>query len=330
MPVWKLEIKKHLAGLNLTASRECEIIEELSQHLEDRYQEMLASGISCNEACHASLTEIANSQLLARELRRIESNINIEPVVFGVRRRNMLEAIWQDITFAIRMLCKNVGFTTVAVISLALGIGANTAIFQLIDAVAMRTLPVRNPESIVDVHITDMSKARGSRNSWHEAVNNPAWEQIRDRQQTFDGIFAWGNEGFDISPAGESRWADGLYVSGSFFPVLDVKPVLGRVFNADDDIRGCASPGAVISYSFWQREYAGSRAVLGQKIMVNHHPAEIIGVTSSGFFGLEVGHSYDLAVPVCWEATVDGDGNVLNSSTDWWLIVMARLKPGIS
>jgi len=124
--------------------------------------------------------------------------------------------------------------------------------------------------------------------------------------------------------------ADGLWVSGSYFPVLDVKPAFGRLLNADDDKRGCASPGAVISYSFWQREYAGSPAVLGQKIMVNHHPTEIIGVTAKGFFGLEVGHSYDLAVPVCWEATVDGEGNVLNSSTDWWLNVMARLKPGMS
>src|SRR5882724_8157843 len=185
MPDWKPEIKKHLVGLNLTATREAEIIEELSQHLEDRYQELLVSGMNHDEACRASLTEISNSELLTTQLRRVESRVKLEPVVFGARRRNMLEAIWQDITFAIRMLRKNIGFTAVALISLALGIGANTAIFQLIDAVAMRTLPVRNPENIVDVHITDMSKARGSRGSWHEALNNPAWEQVRDRQQTF-------------------------------------------------------------------------------------------------------------------------------------------------
>ena len=330
MPDWKNEIRKHLVGLNLSAAREDEIIEELSQHLDDRYHEMLASGVRHYEAYRTALIDIASNELLERELRRIEHRVYLEPVVFGVRRRNMIEAIWQDIRYGIRMLIKNPGFTAVALISLALGIGANTAIFQLIDAIRMKTLPVRNPQEIVDVHITDMSKARGSRNSWHETVNNPAWEQIRDRQQVFNGIFAWGAEGFDISASGESRNAQGLYVSGGFFPTLDVKPALGRLFTEQDDRRGCSSPGAVISYSFWQKEYGGQSSALGQKIMLNHHSAEIIGVSQPGFFGLEVGQSYDIAVPVCWEATVDGESNILDSSTDWWLIVMGRLKPGVS
>src|SRR5262249_44381723 len=203
---------------------------------------------------------------------------------FGARRKNMIEGIWEDIRYGIRMLIKKPGFTAVALVSLALGIGANTAIFQLIDAIRMKTLPVRNPQEIVDVHITDMRKARGSRNSWHETVNNPAWEQIRDRQQVFDGIFAWSGEGFDISASGESRFAQGLYVSGGFFSTLGVKPVVGRLFTEADDRRGCSSPGAVISYSFWQKEYGGLPSVLGQKVMLNHHSAEIIGVSQPGFF----------------------------------------------
>ncbi len=124
------------------------------------------------------------------------------------------------------------------------------------------------------------------------------------------------------------RIAKSLWVSGEFFNTLGVAPVLGRVFNAADDTRGCSSPGVVISHPFWQREYGGDANVIGRKITLANHPFEIIGVTPQGFFGLEVGQSFDLAVPICSEAIVSGKNSRLDSGTSWWLMVTGRLKPG--
>src|SRR5262249_21871119 len=162
--------------------------------------------------------------------------------------RRLEDKMFHDLRFGARMLLKNKSFTTVAALSLALGIGANTAIFQLIDAVRLRTLPVKAPQELAEIRIADMTGARGNFNSPHPAVTNPIWEQIRDRQQAFSGVFAWGADSFNLSPGGEARLARGLWVSGDFFNVLGVRPALGRVFTAADDQRGCGAPGVVISH----------------------------------------------------------------------------------
>lgn len=241
-----------------------------------------------------------------------------------------MRVIWQDLRYGIRMLLKNPAFTAVAVLSLALGIGANTAIFQLLDAVRLRSLPVRAPEELVEVRIPDMTGARGSFSTRYNAVTNPVWEQIRDRQQAFSGIFAWGPATFNLAQGGEVRPAKSLWVSGEFFNTLGVSPVAGRVFNGADDTRGCSSPGVVISHPFWQREYGGDPSVIGRKLTLANHPFEIIGVTPASFFGLEVGQSFDLALPICADAIVSGKNSRLDSGTSWWLMVTGRLKPGYS
>ena len=189
------------------------------------------------------------------------------------------DEMFQDLRYGARMLRKNPGFTTVAVLSLALGIGANTAIFQLLDAVRLRTLPVKAPQELAEVRIADMEGARGSYASWHPAVTNPIWEQIRDRQEAFSSLFAWGTDGFNLAQGGEVRTAQVLWVSGDFFDVLGVQPALGRVFSTADDQRGCSSPGIVISHAFWQREYGGDKNVIGRTLTLGDSPCEIIGVT---------------------------------------------------
>jgi putative ABC transport system permease protein len=234
----------------------------------------------------------------------------------------------QDLRFAVRMLVKSPGFTAVAVLSLALGIGANTAIFQLVNAVRLKTLPVRNAHELVNVRLNDMDAARGSKPSPYAAVTNPIWEQIRDRQQGFSGILAWSRNDFNLAQGGEVRWAKGLWVSGDFFNVLGVQPELGRLFTTADDQRGCAAPGAVISHSFWQREYGGDRNILGRKVTLSDKPFEIIGVTPASFFGLEVGRTFDVALPLCADAIISGKNNRLDSGFNWWLMVTGRLKPG--
>jgi putative ABC transport system permease protein len=234
----------------------------------------------------------------------------------------------QDLRFGLRMLSKNRGFTAVAVLSLALGIGANTAIFQLVNAVRLKTLPVREPQQLVNIRLNDMEAARGFKPSPYAAVTNPIWEQIRDRQDAFSGIAAWGRSDFNLAQGGEVRNAKGLWVSGDFFNVLGVQPELGRLLTTSDDQRGCAAPGAVISHSFWQSEYGGDPNVIGRKVTLSDKPFEIIGVTPKSFFGLEVGRTFDVALPLCADAIVAGKNTRLDSGFNWWLMITGRLKPG--
>lgn len=243
--------------------------------------------------------------------------------------KRLEDEMFQDLNFAVRMLFKNKGFTTVAILSLALGIGANTAIFQLIDAVRLRMLPVKAPNELAEVRLVDMKGARGGFARSYPTVTNPIWEQIRDQQQGFSGIFAWGADSANLAPGGEERPARMLYVSGDFFNTLGVQPALGRVLTTADDQRSCAAPGVVISNGFWQSEYGQDTNVIGRKITVNDRPLEIVGVARSNFFGMEVGKSFDLALPICAVSLVRGNDRLL-SGTMWWLTITGRLKPGWS
>jgi predicted permease len=240
-----------------------------------------------------------------------------------------METLWQDLRYGARQLLRSPGFTAVAVLTLALGIGANTAIFQLLDALKLRTLPVERPHELAEVQMIERRPRSGNFNGRRPEFTNPLWEQIRDRQQAFSGIFAWGTATFNLAERGEDRFAENsLFVSGDFFNALRVRPILGRVFSPADDQRGCASPGAVISYAFWQREFGGDLSVVGKKISIDGHPFEVIGVTPAGFFGIEVGRSFDLAIPICAEAIINPEWNRLDRRNGWWLAIVGRLKPG--
>ena len=242
----------------------------------------------------------------------------------------MTNALIQDIRYALRSLRLSPGFACVALLSLALGTGATTAIFQLFDAVRLRSLPVDRPRELVELRIDDMTHARGS---WlrESSLTNPLWEKIRDREDVFSGIFAWADEVVDISSNNEYRKADGLWVSGDFFPVLGVKPVLGRLFTTSDDKSACGfASGAVISHGFWQREFAGDAGVAGKNILIGKNRVEIIGVTPASFFGMEVGRTFDIALPICSERALHGVNERLDSGITWWLTVVGRLKPGVS
>jgi putative ABC transport system permease protein len=240
----------------------------------------------------------------------------------------MMPTLWRDLRYALRMLEKSSGFTAVAVLTLALGIGANTAIFQLLDAVRLRTLPVKNPEQIAKINIDHRNGASGSFTSRYADLTYAQWEQIRERQQAFSRVFAWGPSLFNISPSGEVHNVQGLWVSGEFFQTLGVEPVLGRVLTTADDGPNCASAGAVISYSFWKHTFAGENSVIGKTLLINRHPFEIVGVTPADFYGVEVGRYFDVAVPLCAEPIIDGEDSQLHRADGWWLSVMGRLKPG--
>jgi putative ABC transport system permease protein len=240
-----------------------------------------------------------------------------------------MQTLWQDLRYGARMLLKHRGFTLVAVLTLALGIGANTAIFQLLNAVRLRSLPVSNPQELAEVRIAAPRSRAGNHSGRRPELTHPLWEQLREKQQAFDGLFAWSAATFDLAARGEQRFTeDGLWVSGDFFNGLGVRPALGRVFTRADDQRGCGSPSAVISYDFWQRAHGGDRDIVGRKLTLNGHAVEIIGVSEAGFFGVEVGRSFDVAVPLCAEALINGEGKRLDRRNAWWLGAIGRLKSG--
>jgi predicted permease len=231
----------------------------------------------------------------------------------------MPDALFQDLRYAIRALRSSPGFATVAILSLALGIGANTAIFSLIDSVMLKTLPVSHPEELLQV--------TSLRNG--DIFTNPIWEQIRDRQDVFSGIFAYSLNRYNSASGGEVHYVEGNKVSGRFFETLGVHSVLGRTLTAGDDQRGC--PGtAVLSYDFWQRAYGGRADILGKPISLDGHPFSIIGVTQPGFFGVDVGHAAEVMVPICTDAIIMPENNSLDRRGDWWLNIIGRPKLGIS
>jgi putative ABC transport system permease protein len=241
-----------------------------------------------------------------------------------------MTALLQDIRYALRMLRNNPGFTAVAVLTLALGIGANTAIFQLLDSIRLTALPLKNPGQLAQVRIIQPHGRTGNFSSSHPDLTYPQWEQIRALQEGFSGMFAWSDNRFNIAPSGETHYVEGLYVSGDFFRVLGVRPILGRLLSVEDDQRGCGSPGVVLSEAFWKREYGGEGSAIGRKMTIEHHPFEIIGVAPASFYGLEVGRQFDVAVPVRADALIRGEYSRLDVPHEWWLSVMGRLKPGWS
>jgi len=241
----------------------------------------------------------------------------------------LLESAWQDVHYGARLLRLNKGFFTVATLSLGLGIGANTAIFQLLDAVRLRMLPVSHPEQLAELQIAKNEHCCSGNFSDRRPHSTYAqWEQIRDHQQAFSRIFAWGDTRFNLSESGEVRFAEGLWVSGDSFKTLGVQPLLGRLISDEDDRRGCGSPRAVISYAFWQRQFGGDPEVVGRKVSLEGHRLNILGVTPANFFGVEVGRNFDVAVPLCAEPLINGEESHLTKRHHWWLAIIGRLKPG--
>ncbi|HXT41230.1 MAG TPA: ABC transporter permease [Candidatus Angelobacter sp.] len=231
-----------------------------------------------------------------------------------------------DLKFAFRQLLKNPGFTVVAVVTLALGIGANTAIFQLLNAVRLKTLPVSKPQELMEVRIVGGNPGLGISDSANAELTYPLWEQLQKRQGTFAGIFAWGSGELPVGSGVETRMTRCLWASGDFFSALGVAPVRGRLLSPEDDRRGAGPGGVVISYGFWQSEFGGEESAIGKSLTLGDRTFQVVGVTPPAFFGLEVGNQFDVALPLTtrelwWD-------NVLDRTDAWWLRVMGRLKSG--
>jgi len=262
---------------------------ELDAHLAIEIDDNIARGMSPREARDAARRKFGNITLVREE-------------IYQMNTVTLLDSAWRDLRYGARLLRLNPGFAIVAILSLALGVGANTAIFQLLDAVRLRALPVRDPSQLVEVRVEQTKDGRtGQFSSRRPNLTNPLWEQIRDRQHVFSSVFAWSNYSFNLTTGGEARNAQGLWVSGQFFDGLGVPALVGRVLTENDDRRGCASPPVVLGYGFWQREFGGDPSAIGRTLTLDGHAYDIGGVTPAGFFGVEVGGAFDLGGPLCAE-----------------------------
>jgi len=292
-----------------------ELDDEFQHHLAQAVDDLIASGMSEKDAWSAARRRLGNYGLQKERTR----DMNIAA---------WLDSLRADLAYGFRQLKSSPGFTAIAILSLALGIGANTAIFQLVNSIRLKSLPVKNPHELALIDFEDNSTRPGNWFSDEAVATSAEWDQIRAQQQAFSGILAWNSRRFNLANGGEPRYAEGLYVSGDFFRLLGVKAILGRTITAQNDTKTC-NAGAVISYPFWQREFGGDSAALGRPVSLDGYSLPVIGVTPESFFGLEVGSQFDVAVPLCADTLMDPDHiGRAGMPAGYWLSIMGRLKPG--
>jgi len=280
---WFYTVPLRLRSLFRRAQVEQELDEELRYHIERQIEENVAKGMKPEEARHAALRAMGGVERRKEECR-------------DVRRVRLIEDLIQDVRYGLRILLKSKGFTAVAVLSLALGIGANTAIFSLVDPILLRLLPVKNPEQLIVIKSID---GRGEEKYEH---SYSLFKRLRAHTQVFSGMYANGGvHSVDMvgpESGNQTEKANLMLVSGEYFQVLGVNTVLGRTLTAADNQTLGAHPVAALSYSFWQRRFAGDPAVIGKVVSLKKQPFTIIGVTAPEFFGAEVGRAPDIWAPL--------------------------------
>src|SRR5437762_5257551 len=319
MPDFKVEIRARLAEIGLSPVREAEIVEELSQHLEEEYERALSWGTSEEEARQQVLEQLNTPDLLQRELKHVEQRGEKNPIELGVEGKvNVFADLQQDLRYGLRTLAKNPAFTSIAIVALALGIGANSAIFSVVDAVLLRPLPFKQPEQLVML--------------WEDAThlgfpkNTPSPANFLDWQKQangFTGMAAMIERSFNLSGVGEPERLDGRRVSANLFDLLGVPALLRRSFVPDDGRPG--THVVLLSHSLWQRRFGSDLAVIGRALSLNGESYTVIGVMPRlvqlpGFSN----RKDQLWVPIAFppeEAAQRGNH---------FLGVVARVKPGVT
>jgi predicted permease len=327
MPDWKKEISDRLDTLNLEPAKEAEIVEELAQHLEDRYQELLGEGCSPEEARRTTQRELSEHDQLVTGMRRFTWRRNPETAVLETAvGRNPVGRLWQDFRYSLRMLRKSPGVTLIIVLSIGLAIGANTTVFTWLESLVLNPTPlVKDNGMLVAVNSANKDGIGGEADPFSYLT----YLDWRDKTQSFDGLIAHtiirlnvrqGNE-----PQGEPVW--GEIVSGNYFDVLGVPAVLGRTFSLDEE--RSAAPVTVLNYRLWQRRFGGDGSVIGRQIRLNGAQFTVIGVAPEGFEGVLAAYSHDLWIPVTLQPVLQGR-NRISDRNDRWLQGTARLKRGVT
>jgi predicted permease len=290
--------------------------EELRAYLELTAEEKVRSGVPANQACDQVRRETGGVEQVRQGVRDVRAGVS-------------LERLAQDIRYGVRTLAKNPVFSLVAVGTLALGIGANTAMFSLLDQIVLSLLPVKQPERLLKVTVlgNNYGDSYGAdRISW------PMFEDLRDRNQVFTGMFSAFSTSVTLGYGNRANQATAELVSGSYFPVLGVGAAQGRTIAPDDDNVPDSQPVVVLSYSFWRNYFHADRTIVGRSIALNSYKMTVIGVAQPGFDGVELGNPAQMFVPIMMktEMTPHSDGLKDRRRRLAWVKTFGRLKPGIS
>jgi predicted permease len=308
---WLYQIPLRLRSLFRRNNVEAELSEELRNHVEQLTEANLASGMTLHDARAAALLSLRGIEQYKEECR-------------DVRGVSWLENLGRDLRYAARTLRKTPGFTCVAILSLALGIGANTAIFSLIDTLLIRPLPVPYPERL---RIVELNRGNGYPQA---AITYTLFDALRSHNQAFSALFTWSNHSFQMKSGEDMIHVNGMLASGDYFSGLGVAPLVGRTFTVSDDhpSGGKDGPVAVISENFWQRQFQRNLSPIGSELTLDRVAFTIIGVMPQSFFGADVDFKPDIWVPLQMASRVDDPGCITSRSC-WWLITMGRLKDGV-
>ncbi|HEX4771994.1 MAG TPA: ABC transporter permease [Bryobacteraceae bacterium] len=278
---------------------------EIQAYLEAETADNISRGMSAEDALSAARRTFGNPTLIREEIYRMNSV-------------SWFESVLQDVRYGIRLLWTNPGFAAVAILSLALGIGANTAIFQLVDAVRLRSLPVKDPHELVEIKIIGGNRGMGL-NGPHGELTLPIWQEIRRDHPPFSGVFAWGKDQSVIGEGAALEQVNTLLMSREGFRTLGIEPWRGRLLQ-DSDEHACPSSTVVVSHAYWQSRM-GSRPIDGTtKLLVDGEMMQVVGVTPPSFFGLAVGENFDIVLPMCRPKQL--------ARNIFMISVMGRLKPG--
>jgi predicted permease len=294
---------RRLVHLLRRSRHDADLREEIETHRLLRQAALERDGVAADDAAEASRRALGNVTLAVEDAREVWS-------------LGAVDRLRQDLRAAGRGLLKSRGFTVVTVTTLALGIGANAALFSIFNSLILRPLPVRDPERLVLL-------AGGS---W----TYPIWQEIgRFDGRIFDGVFAWSSERFDLAGGGQTEYVDGAYISGRAFDVLGVAAVRGRMLAAADDRPDANAAVAVISHRLWQQRFSGDDDAIGRQLTIERIPFTVVGVMPPGFFGPDVGRAADVMIPFAAEPLIRGAESFLDGRSTWWLEIMARMKPGL-
>jgi putative ABC transport system permease protein len=330
MPGWTAELRSRLAGLRLNPAREAEIVDELSTHLEDRYQDLVAGGATADRARGLALAELSDADVLARAMRPLKQAHAVEMKPLGAPRQQLLGDLWRDLVYGARMFRREPGFAAAVVITLALGIGANTAVFSLVNATLLQRLPVSHPERLAYVF-------NGSTAS--SVFSYPAYADLRDGTDAFESFAAWGGITASLNANGDTDLVTGAIVTGNFFETLGVRAAMGRLLTRQDDLTPGAHPVAVVSDTLWRGRFGSRPDIINHEILMNGHRFTIVGVTPAGFTGAQLGVLRDVYVPMMMQAVMrppragfSGDMNpdLLKVRTNNWLFAIGRLTSGVT
>lgn len=311
--VWLRIFVTRMAGIFHKRSLDEELEIELRSHIDALTEENIRRGMSREEALYAARREFGGIERTKESYR-------------DQRGLPFFETLEQDLRYASRMLVRNPGFTAVTILTLALGIGANTGLFSLINSVLLGNLPVRNAQELVVIKYTDARSQEAE-----EDFSYPMYQAIRDKNTVFANVLTRSGVSFNTSYGGQSEHAGGEMVSGNYFETLGVQPFLGRLIGPEDDRTPGAHPVAVLSYGYWQRRFGSDPAVVGKKIILNENPIRIIGIAPPGFYGTDMAQNPDIRVPMMM-ATVfrPVPANRLQNPRHRWMTVLARRKPEVT